>query len=84
MFRGIDPSLKERLEERLAKWKDAGFINYFGTQRFGSCGSLNVEAGRRILTQKWKEAVETILQPRSEATGKPWLEVSTVELSGSV
>ncbi|KAH7676152.1 tRNA pseudouridine synthase D, partial [Aphelenchoides avenae] len=69
VLRGIDESLRQDIEERLLRWKETGFINYFGTQRFGSCGSMNVQTGRLILTQKWQEAVEAILQPRAEATG---------------
>ena len=57
------------LTSRIDEWKQTGFLNYFGTQRFGSCGGTNAEVGRLILAGRWKEAAELLLMPRDEAKG---------------
>ena len=43
-FRDIPSSLEEDdLSERVEKWERHGFLNYFGSQRFGSCGVNTAE-----------------------------------------
>jgi len=46
----------------------AGFVNYYGPQRFGDSRHdvQNYSIGRLLLQQKWAEAVERILQPDSQ------------------
>lgn len=58
------------LVTRIEDFKAMGFINYFGTQRFGSCGSDTAEVGLAILKKEWEAAVKTILKPRSKIKGK--------------
>ena len=36
-------------------------INYFGMQRFGSCGTKTHMIGALIVQRKWKEIVETLV-----------------------
>ncbi|VDD92515.1 unnamed protein product [Enterobius vermicularis] len=55
-----DEELKKRVEEVAAK----GFINYFGTQRFGSCGINTASVGKAIVKGEWKEAVDIVLGAR--------------------
>lgn len=58
--------------------KKMGFVNYFGTQRFGtgtisthSVGELTyliqllIRSGKELLLSKWPEAIDLILRPRS-------------------
>uniref|UniRef100_A0A915B911 TRUD domain-containing protein n=1 Tax=Parascaris univalens TaxID=6257 RepID=A0A915B911_PARUN len=49
---------------RVEDFKCNGFINYFGTQRFGSCGVATAEVGRAIIKKQYEEAVRTILKQR--------------------
>lgn len=84
-----DDEVKKRVQELTVR----GFINYFGTQRFGSCGVSTANVGRAIIRKDWKEAVLTILGPR-DVNGslgdalKTWQETGDAnlalkELSGS-
>jgi tRNA pseudouridine13 synthase len=41
-----------------------GFINYFGTQRFGTTSVSTQSVGRLLLQGKWVEAIDQILKPR--------------------
>ncbi|KAF8370442.1 hypothetical protein PRIPAC_76871, partial [Pristionchus pacificus] len=61
VLRDINPAAESTLESRLSEWAELGFINYFGTQRFGSCETRTADVGRLILQRNWKEAVEMIL-----------------------
>ncbi|GMS97273.1 hypothetical protein PENTCL1PPCAC_19448, partial [Pristionchus entomophagus] len=61
VLRDIDPAAEATLESRLKEWAELGFINYFGTQRFGSCETRTADVGRLILQRNWKEAVDLIL-----------------------
>lgn len=55
----------ELIEESLNSFKNNGFINYYGLQRFGNCASVPTYAvGKALLTGKWNEAVELIMKPR--------------------
>ncbi|KAF7639323.1 TRUD domain-containing protein [Meloidogyne graminicola] len=68
ILRDVDNNFNsEEFNNRIEKWKTNGFLNYFGSQRFGSCGVQTSEIGRLILNQKWEEAVKALLAPRSDA-----------------
>lgn len=41
--------------------KEKGMVNYFGMQRFGSCGTKTYMIGLRIIKREWKEVVEELL-----------------------
>jgi len=43
-----------------------GFINYFGTQRFGTTAVATHTVGKLLLSSQWSQAVDTILQGRAE------------------
>lgn len=46
----------ELIEESLNSFKNNGFINYYGLQRFGNCASVPTYAvGKALLTGKWSE-----------------------------
>nr|CAD2169848.1 unnamed protein product [Meloidogyne enterolobii] len=69
ILRDIDNNLNlEEFEQRVQQWKTNGFLNYFGSQRFGACGVQTAEIGRLILNQKWEEAVKALLKPRSDSS----------------
>jgi len=44
--------------------KKFGFINYFGTQRFGTGTVPTHHVGILLLQSKWEEAIDLILRPR--------------------
>ncbi|MFH4977746.1 hypothetical protein AB6A40_004455 [Gnathostoma spinigerum] len=52
----------DELTKRIDNWKTKGFVNYYGTQRFGSCGLNTAYVGRAILQKHYQEAVRMILQ----------------------
>lgn len=54
----------EDIAEALSHVKANGFINYFGSQRFGSGSVRTDRVGRLILQEDWKAAVESIMQPK--------------------
>uniref|UniRef100_A0A915MZC1 TRUD domain-containing protein n=1 Tax=Meloidogyne javanica TaxID=6303 RepID=A0A915MZC1_MELJA len=69
ILRDVDNNLNlEEFDKRIQKWKTNGFLNYFGSQRFGACGVQTAEIGRLILNQKWEEAVKALLKPRSDSS----------------
>eukprot|EP01125_Pyxidicula_operculata_P000965 TRINITY_DN1084_c2_g1_i1.p1 TRINITY_DN1084_c2_g1~~TRINITY_DN1084_c2_g1_i1.p1 ORF type:complete len:710 (-),score=167.90 TRINITY_DN1084_c2_g1_i1:139-2007(-) len=44
--------------------KQFGFVNYFGTQRFGTSTIPTHHIGRALLLSKWEDAIDLILEPR--------------------
>nr|CAD2130497.1 unnamed protein product [Meloidogyne enterolobii] len=69
ILRDVDNNLNlEEFDKRVQQWKTNGFLNYFGSQRFGACGVQTAEIGRLILNQKWEEAVKALLKPRSDSS----------------
>lgn len=61
ILRSISPDMRDVLEARLKEFIVDGFINYFGTQRFGSCGTNTASVGKLILRRDWEGAVKLIL-----------------------
>ncbi|KRZ86884.1 Microfibrillar-associated protein 1 [Trichinella sp. T8] len=63
------------VEECIKQWKEVGFINYYGAQRFGTGPVHTHEVGKLMLHRKWKEAAELLLHPHSneisECDSKP-------------
>ena len=58
-----DETLGTTIRESFENVKNNGFINYFGTQRFGS-GSNTHKIGARLLKKQFEKAVELILVPK--------------------
>ncbi|CAI2354411.1 unnamed protein product [Caenorhabditis sp. 36 PRJEB53466] len=61
VLRNIPPESETMLHERLETFKNTGFINYFGTQRFGSRCSTTADIGLAIVKRDWEGAVRKIL-----------------------
>uniref|UniRef100_A0A1I7XSY4 TRUD domain-containing protein n=1 Tax=Heterorhabditis bacteriophora TaxID=37862 RepID=A0A1I7XSY4_HETBA len=61
VLRNIPTNKQTLLEDRMREWMTHGFINYFGTQRFGSCDTNTAIVGKLILQRKWESAVRLIL-----------------------
>ncbi|VDO61835.1 unnamed protein product [Haemonchus placei] len=61
ILRSIPPELESTLTGRLEELEEKGFINYFGMQRFGSCGTSTAEVGKLILKRDWEGAVALVL-----------------------
>ena len=45
-------------------FEENGFINYFGTQRFGTTGVPTHHIGKEIIASNFTEAINLILKPR--------------------
>eukprot|EP00536_Pseudo-nitzschia_multiseries_P014972 jgi/Psemu1/246475/estExt_Genewise1.C_7960011 len=56
---------KELLEQAAEAVKEKGFINYYGTQRFGKFNNTHL-VGIAVLQGDFKKAVEIVLEPNSE------------------
>ena len=55
----------EVLDPVLKYFSEHGFINYFGTQRFGTSAAVPTSSiGKALLSGLWEEAIDLILQPR--------------------
>lgn len=55
----------EVLDPVLKHFSAHGFINYFGTQRFGTSAAVPTSSiGKALLSGLWEEAIDLILQPR--------------------
>ncbi|VDK76534.1 unnamed protein product [Litomosoides sigmodontis] len=65
ILRNVHPFSESDLISRIDDFKSNGFINYFGTQRFGSCAFNTAEIGVAILKKSWEVALKAILKPRS-------------------
>uniref|UniRef100_A0A182YPJ9 Uncharacterized protein n=1 Tax=Anopheles stephensi TaxID=30069 RepID=A0A182YPJ9_ANOST len=51
----------------MEEFREKGFINYYGLQRFGNCASVpTYKIGIEMLKGNWKEACDLILQPRED------------------
>uniref|UniRef100_A0A0K0DK92 TRUD domain-containing protein n=1 Tax=Angiostrongylus cantonensis TaxID=6313 RepID=A0A0K0DK92_ANGCA len=61
ILRNIPLESRNILEDRLQEFVLHGFINYFGTQRFGTCGTNTAAIGRKILQRDWEGAIKLIL-----------------------
>ncbi|KJH52715.1 tRNA pseudouridine synthase D [Dictyocaulus viviparus] len=61
ILRNVPPESQHILENRMKEFLVHGFINYFGTQRFGSCGTNTASIGKKILLRDWETAVKMIL-----------------------
>ncbi|KAI4501595.1 hypothetical protein M0802_003472 [Mischocyttarus mexicanus] len=55
----------EEIEKAMISFRDRGFINYYGLQRFGTVAAIPThEIGKKLLQSKWHEAIDLILKPR--------------------
>ncbi|EGT55547.1 hypothetical protein CAEBREN_08079 [Caenorhabditis brenneri] len=61
VLRELPEGSEALLHERLETFQNTGFLNYFGTQRFGSRSSTTAEIGLAIAKRNWESAVKMIL-----------------------
>ena len=61
--RNVDVS-NQQLESVMKSFRDTGFINYFGTQRFGTQGVPTHEIGKELLMGNYSAVIDLILKPR--------------------
>lgn len=55
----------DEIKTSMENFREMGFINYFGLQRFGNCASIpTYKIGIEILKGEWDKACNLILQPR--------------------
>ena len=67
--------LRSRLDETVASLRTAGYLNYYGLQRFGNRG-YNISIGCHMLRSEWESAVLAIL----ESSGKGETEKAAAKL----
>ncbi|XP_053676130.1 pseudouridylate synthase 7 homolog [Anopheles nili] len=57
----------ETINGCMDQFREKGFINYYGLQRFGNCASVpTYKIGIEMLKGNWKEACNLILHPRED------------------
>eukprot|EP01127_Copromyxa_protea_P007970 TRINITY_DN1812_c0_g3_i1.p1 TRINITY_DN1812_c0_g3~~TRINITY_DN1812_c0_g3_i1.p1 ORF type:complete len:726 (+),score=254.94 TRINITY_DN1812_c0_g3_i1:197-2179(+) len=64
VLRYVD-SDEETLIKACESIKQNGFINYYGTQRFGTGTISTHTVGKELLLSHWEEAIDLILKPRA-------------------
>jgi tRNA pseudouridine13 synthase len=64
VLRDVKAENPQDIEEAFIQLREHGFVNYFGSQRFGNGTVRTDRIGRLILQQDWKGAVEHIMQPK--------------------
>ena len=62
---------KEDLEPVMKSLAEFGFINYFGTQRFGTMGVPTHVIGKELIIGNYNNAIDLILKPRDSETLEP-------------
>ncbi|XP_024545318.1 pseudouridylate synthase 7 homolog isoform X2 [Selaginella moellendorffii] len=63
-FSDVVAESEHAIKEAAEGMGNSGFINYYGLQRFGSCGVPTHAIGAKLLQGDWKTAVDLILQER--------------------
>ena len=61
---------KDDLEPVMRSLSERGFINYFGTQRFGTQGIPTHSIGKELIMGRYSEAVDLILKPRDSESNE--------------
>ncbi|PAV65284.1 hypothetical protein WR25_13025 [Diploscapter pachys] len=82
VLRDVGKENREILEERMRIFAQNGFINYYGTQRFGSLSISTSDVGKLILQRKWEEAVRAMLcenSPDKNAKGQSSIAEATAK-----
>ncbi|XP_024526214.1 pseudouridylate synthase 7 homolog [Selaginella moellendorffii] len=64
ILRDVVAESENAIKEAAEGMGNSGFINYYGLQRFGSCGVPTHAIGAKLLQGDWKTAVDLILQER--------------------
>lgn len=71
VIREVNETKDENIIECIESFKNNGFINYFGLQRFGnSIEAPTHQIGKLLIQNKIKEAIEMILRPRKSSYEK--------------
>ena len=60
---------EEVMARRIASFESAGFVNYYGLQRFGTTSVGTHQVGRAILRREWRIVVDLLLSGQEEGTG---------------
>lgn len=53
------------VNDAMTTFKEVGFINYYGLQRFGSLATSTFKIGLKMIKNQWEDAVKLILQPKN-------------------
>ena len=70
--RNVDPELSSYLlQPVMESFRKTGFINYFGTQRFGTQGVPTHEIGKELIKGNYSTVIDLILKPRESESMLP-------------
>merc|ERR1719431_355436 len=76
-IRNIEASKKE-IEPIMEYFSGKGFLNYFGTQRFGTTGVPTYLVGKKIISSDFTEVINLILQPRENENNASFKEARKI------
>jgi len=65
----------QQIEQAVQQVKEQGFINYYGTQRFGTGSVRSHQVGMAVLRSDWKSVVELLLSPDNREQTKKALQM---------
>lgn len=68
VLRDVDGTTEDH-EEAVRSLSENGFLNYYGTQRFGTTAVATHQIGRALFRGNYEEAVDLVLQPRDGDAG---------------
>ncbi|KAH7948055.1 hypothetical protein HPB52_018157 [Rhipicephalus sanguineus] len=71
VLRDVDGTKADH-EEAMQSLSANGFLNYYGTQRFGTTSVATHQIGRALLKGCYEEAVDLVLQPRDGECRAEW------------
>ena len=83
VLRALSVKNPKAVEEAAAALKSAGFINYYGLQRFGSSQVPTHLVGRALLRGEWEEAIQLIMAPAESTKKEISLAISDFLAGGS-
>ncbi|KAF2077181.1 hypothetical protein CYY_001502 [Polysphondylium violaceum] len=64
VIRNVQGANDQEITESIEQFKQTGFINYFGLQRFGTGSIPTHEVGRAMIQGDWDKAAALLLDPR--------------------
>ena len=71
MLRNVEAQSDQVIHQSMQSFKQNGFINYYGMQRFGTRSVSTHSVGIALLAEKWEQAIDLIMCPKAE--GMHWI-----------
>ncbi|KAK5669870.1 multisubstrate pseudouridine synthase 7, variant 2 [Batrachochytrium dendrobatidis] len=66
VLRNVEAQSDQVIHQSMQSFKQNGFINYYGMQRFGTRSVSTHSVGIALLAEKWEQAIDLIMCPKAE------------------